>query len=103
MALCGGKPSPGRPNYEDIHKGDKPETFWLLKLDSPICVAQDLNPRQKDLREVELILNNDQVARVNLLLGKRVVATGTLFGAHTGHHHTPVYLVATYLDLPHWK
>jgi Domain of unknown function (DUF4431) len=80
----------------------------LLKLDSPICVAQDksdpdLNPGQKDVREVELVLNNQQAVRANLLLGKRVVATGTLFGAHTGHHDTPVLLTVTYLDLPHWK
>jgi hypothetical protein len=102
------KTFPGPPNYEDVHKGDKVETFWLLKLNSPICVAQDksdpdLNPGQKDVREVELVLNNEQAGRANLLLSKRVVATGTLFGAHTGHHHTPVLLKVTYLDLPHWK
>ncbi|MGE5055941.1 MAG: DUF4431 domain-containing protein [Acidobacteriota bacterium] len=28
---------------------------------------------------------------------------GTLFAAHTGHHHTPVVLTITYLDLPRWK
>jgi len=99
---------PGPPNYEDVHKGDKPELFWLLKLDSPICVAQDkgepdLNPRQKDVREVELVLTKEQVGRANALLGKRVVAIGTLFGAHTGHHHTPVLLTATHLGLPHRK
>jgi hypothetical protein len=26
----------GPPNYRDIHKGDEPETVWLLKLESPI-------------------------------------------------------------------
>lgn len=98
----------GPPNYEDIHKGDKVETFWLLKLDSPICVAQDradpdLNPGQKNVREVQLVLNKDESERLNALLGKRIVATGTLFGAITGHHHTPVLLTVTYLDVSHWK
>ena len=98
----------GPPNYEDIRKGDKPETLWLLKLDSPICVSQDksdpdLNPKQNDVREVELVLNNDVTGRLNLRLSQRVVATGTLFGAHTGHHHTPVLLTVTYLDVPHSK
>ena len=102
------KTFPGPPNYKDVHKGDTPETFWLLKLDSPICVAQDksepdLNPEQKDVREVELVLSNDQARRVNHRLNDRVVATGTLFGAHTGHHHTPVVLTVTYLDVPHWR
>src|SRR5947209_6316965 len=35
------KTFPGPPNYEDVHKGDKNETLWLLKPDSPTCVAQD--------------------------------------------------------------
>jgi hypothetical protein len=45
----------GPPNYSDISKGDKPETSWLLTLDSPICMAQDtsepeLNPGREDIR-----------------------------------------------------
>jgi Domain of unknown function (DUF4431) len=98
----------GPPNYEDIHKGDKPETIWLLKLQSPICVDQDkvqpdLNPSQKNVRKVQLVLDNEHYERAKALLGRRVVATGTLFGAHTGHHHTTVLLTVNYLDLPHWK
>ncbi len=34
-------------------------------------------------------------------VGKKVLATGTLFGEHAGHHHTPVLLtVHTLDDLP---
>lgn len=102
------KTAPGPPNYKDVRKGDEPETFWLLKLDSPICVDEDkaqpdLNPSQKDLRQVQLVLDKAHEERANALKGKRVVASGTLFVAHTGHHHTPVLLSVTYLDLPHWK
>jgi hypothetical protein len=98
----------GAPNYEDIHKGDTAEALWLVKLDSAICVAADkaepdLNPSQKNVREVQLVLNDEQIERASGFLGKRVVATGTLFGAHTAHHRTPVLLTVTYLDLPHWK
>jgi len=98
----------GPPNYRDIHKGDEPETVWLLKLESPICVDEDklqpdLNPSQRNVRKVQLVLNKEHSERANVLLGKRVVASGTLFGAHTGHHHTSVLLTVTYLDLPHWK
>jgi|SRR5215472_5083072 len=96
------------PNYQDVHKGDAPETVWLLKLDSPICVDQDpaqpdLNPAQKKFRSVQLVLGNDGEERATLLSGKRVQTAGTLFAAHTGHHHTPVVLTVTYLDLPRWK
>jgi len=93
----------GPPNYHDIHK-----TIWLLKLESPICVDEDkaqpdLNPSRKNVRNVQLVLNKEHDERANALRGKRVVATGTLFGAHTGHHNTSVLLTVTYLDLPHWK
>jgi hypothetical protein len=98
----------GPPNYRDIHKGDEPEAIWLLKLESPICVDEDkaqpdLNPSQRNVRKVQLVLNKEYGERANVLLGKRVVASGTLFGAHTGHHYTSVLLTVTYLDLPRWK
>ena len=98
----------GPPNYQDIHKGDAPETIWLLKLDSPICVDQDssqpdLNTSQKNVRSVQLVLNNESHERAKSLSGQRVQVAGTLFAAITGHHHTPVLLTVTYLDLPRWK
>ena len=51
-------------NAHDIHKGDEPETFWVLKLDFPICVDQDtadpdLNPAQEKIRGVQLSLNKE--------------------------------------------
>src|SRR5262245_14381421 len=49
------KTFPGPPNYEDISRGDRPETYWLLVLSRPACVdadkAQpDLNPAHDDIR-----------------------------------------------------
>ncbi len=51
-------------NAHDIHKGGEPETFWVLKLDFPICVDQDtagpdLNPAQEKIRGVQLLLNKE--------------------------------------------
>ena len=51
----------------------------------------------------ELVLDREHAERALGLRGKRIVATGTLLGAHTGHHHTAVLLTVTYLDLPRWK
>jgi uncharacterized protein DUF4431 len=98
----------GPPNHRDVYKGDEPETVCLLKLESPICTDEDklqpeLNPSQRNVRKVQLVLNKEHSERANVLLGKRVVASGSLFGAHTAHHHTSVLLTVTYLDLPHWK
>jgi len=102
------KTFPGPPNYSDIHKGDRAETYFLLNLDSPICLdmdksAPDLRPSQKNVRTVQLILEEGTYERFKPLLGKEVVARGSLFAAHTGHHHTPVLLTVSNLEQAHWK
>lgn len=103
------KTVPGPPNYESLKKGDRPETYWFVNLDSPICVNEDksepdLNPARKDIRRVQLALDPQAYEQHKNLLGKKVVASGTLFAAITGHHHhTPVLLTVTYLDLPRWQ
>ena len=102
------KTFPGPPNYSDIHKGDRAETYFLLNLDSPICLdvdksAPDLRPNQKNVRTVQLILEEGTYERFKPLLGKEVVARGSLLAAHTGHHHTPVLLTVTDLEQARWK
>ena len=99
---------PGPPNYENIRKGDAAETSWFLKLESSICVNEDksepeLNPSQKNIRRVQLVLEAEAYDKYKALLGQRVVATGTLFGSHTGHHRTPVLLTVNSLERPQWK
>jgi len=93
---------PGPPNYESIRKGDKAETYWLLDLSTPICVDQDqkdpdLNAAQKDVRRVQLVIKPEFYKTNAALVGKQVLATGTLFAGITGHHHTPVLLTVTTL------
>ena len=102
------KTFPGPPNYSDIHKGDRAETYFLLNLDSPICLDMDksdpdLRPSQKNVRTVQLVLEEGTYERFKPLLGKKVVASGSLFAAHTGHHHTPVLLTVANLEQAHWK
>jgi hypothetical protein len=79
-----------------------PETEWLLDLSRAVCVDEDkaepdLNPAQKDVRRVQLVLDGTAYKTHKDLVGKQVVATGTLFGRHTGHHHTPVLLTVSTL------
>jgi hypothetical protein len=93
---------PGPPNYEDVHRGDKPETIWLLVLSRPVCVKQDkkqsdLNPARTGVARIQMVLDQQRSRQYADLIGKRVVATGTLFGEHTGHHHTKVLLTVTTL------
>jgi hypothetical protein len=96
------------PNYSDVRKRDTAETTWFLDLDSPVCMTQDasdpeLNPSQKNVHMVQLALDQAAYERYKALLGRRVVATGSCFGAHTAHHHTPVLLTASNLEQAHSK
>jgi hypothetical protein len=94
---------PGPPDYESIRGEDRPEVYWLVVLSHPVCVDQDktdpdLNPAQKDVRRIQLVFHDAAIYKTQkALVGKSVVAKGTLFGAHTGHHHTPVLLTVSNL------
>ena len=100
------KTFPGPPNYENVKKGDKPETGWFLDLPENVSVnesktAPDLNPKQSAIHEIQLVLQPEQYQQHKGMVGRTVLATGTLFGEHTGHHHTPVLLtVRTLADPP---
>ena len=82
---------------------DKPEIYRELQPLRPICVHEDtkqpdLNHAQRNISAIQLVFQ-DQKAYTTYknLLGKRVVASGTLFAAITVHHHTPVLLAVNSL------
>lgn len=87
---------PGPPNYESVEAGDRPETYWILTLDRPVCVegtaGDDTNVPEKGVRRVQLVLTEGQYSACGSLIGKKVTVSGTLFHAITGHHHTSVLM-----------
>lgn len=86
---------PGPPNYESIRKGDKPETYWILHLHSPICTTASAdNEAASNVTDLQLILPPDAYARFRRFVGLKaeVTVTGKLSHATTGHHHTPVLM-----------
>jgi hypothetical protein len=93
---------PGPPDYKDLRRGDAPEVLWLLNLAMPICVDQDkeqpdLNASHKKIRTIQLVLPVEFYSKYKDLLGKQIIVTGKLFGAHTIHHRTPVLLTVSSL------
>src|SRR5438270_3022829 len=90
------KTFPGPPNYENIRKGDEPETYWILHLVKPICTTANTdNDAEKNVNDLQLILTVKQYALYRKLVGKRARITGKLSHAITGHHHTPVMMEVT--------
>ena len=85
----------GPPNYENVAKGDEAEQVWVLRLNRPVCVAASAQwEAEANVSEIQLVFGegSSQYNRYESLLGKKVVAKGRLFQAHTGHHHTKVLL-----------
>jgi Domain of unknown function (DUF4431) len=83
----------GPPNYGETPKQDAVETQAFLELRSPICVYagnDTMDVAERDQRVVTLVPMKGQ--SFDLLIGKTIEVAGTLFHAHTGHHHTPVLI-----------
>jgi hypothetical protein len=87
---------PGPPNYESIRRGDRKETAIILTLMARACTTGS-DPRfdipETNIREMQLVVTKDaHWETIHRLMGKRVIVTGTLFHAHTGHHRRKVII-----------
>lgn len=93
---------PGPPNYESVARGDRPEPYFVLRLQQPVCVkgrgqAED-EPFISDVLAIQLGLTEPQYDQFRPLIGKQVRLSGSLVAATTGAHHTPVMLGAVVLE-----
>jgi hypothetical protein len=85
----------GPPNYGENPATDSKESQYILILDTPVDVIGSTDPIDRTEREVKkltLVVFDFKANPVESLLGKRVEVSGTLFHAHTGHHHTRVLI-----------
>lgn len=98
---------PGPPNYADVRKGDAPEPGYILKLDQPICVTGDEFVDASDTFDLIQIFpdGSGKAAQalgkeLRRLVGRRVSVEGkSAFGAHTGHHHAPLVMPITRIEI----
>ncbi|MBV9878922.1 MAG: DUF4431 domain-containing protein [Gemmatirosa sp.] len=86
----------GAPNFGEDPAHDEKEVGFYLGLAAPVCAAGGadaaLGEPQHGVRRVQLVLDSAGYARLRPHLGQTVVLRGTLFPAHTGHHHAPILL-----------
>lgn len=90
---------PEQPNYESIEKGDAAATYFFVSPLQPICVAEGRNseglePPEPTVEEIQLVFlaAKRSYRQLRRYLGKDVVCLGSIYHAHTGHHHSPVLL-----------
>jgi hypothetical protein len=90
---------PGPPNYESVKNGDADESGPYIILDNPIDVTlirkfqneDDIDMPEKNVKLLQLVVqNNNDWAKIKD--GNYVHIAGTLFHAHTGHHHARILL-----------
>ena len=85
----------GVPGYGEDPKHDEQESGFYLDLTAPFCTVQGADATevaQTNVRRIQLVLDRRSYDALRPFLGKQVRLRGTLFGATTGHHHTPVLL-----------
>ena len=91
----------GPPGYGETPSKDERTTILVLKLSNPISVQPTANAEAngsasldpvKDVRELQLYIPKPQVGDARKLLGKVVVAVGTLNEAAAPSQYTKVWL-----------
>lgn len=85
----------GPPNFGEEPETDEEQWHFYVVPDSPLCTrpgADAYEEPQRDVRLVQMVLDSAGYARSRPYLNRRVRATGTLSGQHTGHHHAPILL-----------
>lgn len=92
------KTFPGPPNFESVAKGDKKDVSYVLKPAHALCVdalskdPDEIDVAVKDVRLVQLVTSQNSSRLLKPLFGTTVTVSGSLIGAVSGWHHTPVLL-----------
>lgn len=86
----------GPPNYESVAQGDTLERIWVLTLNNSIRVVapprDELMQTQDDVKEIQLVCYTGCREQFSFSVGQTAILSGTLFSAHTGHHHKLVLM-----------
>lgn len=91
----------GPPNYEGIAQGDAEERAFILELPKRLCATDGefISPTMTFDR-VHLSAPDDAILGVlQVSVGRAVTVRGEAFGAHTGHHHAPLVLMANQMTV----
>ena len=86
----------GPPNYKSVKAGDQLERAWILILNHSVRVVappeDELYYTQENVEEIQLVCLEECEKKFAFSAGGRATLVGTLFSAHTGHHHKSVLM-----------
>jgi hypothetical protein len=80
----------------------RPESSYILTLPAPTCLkGRDEGDNVSSARTVQLYSSDNAIEKsIRRLVGKRVMVSGRAFGAATVHHHAPIVMDISKIDLP---
>lgn len=95
----------GPSNYGENPETDEKVQVLILVLKNPADVRadpdSDLNTDSfEGVKEVQLVIFPKRKIAYKHLIGKNILARGTLYQRHTGHHYTDVVLTVISVHLP---
>ncbi|GAB2844447.1 hypothetical protein GCM10027277_10320 [Pseudoduganella ginsengisoli] len=94
----------GPPGYGETPKTDRRETQGLLKLDAPVCIGvSDADGVVTETQQSMVTMVPPAKVSLKHYRGKKVTASGSLFQAVTGHHHTDVLIDVEHIDVAKQK
>lgn len=87
----------GPPGYGENPDTDTKETAYILELNKDISVlaqAKDaINTSQSGIKEIQIVPADEKKhEELQAYVDKTIRVQGTLFSAHTGHHHSDILL-----------
>jgi Domain of unknown function (DUF4431) len=98
------KDFPGPPNFESSARGDERMRYWILRLDSPVCVdrsTNEVNVAEDHVREIQLAFEDDafyKKYRRVVARGQRFRVAGSLFHQFSGHHVRKILIIVKSLE-----
>jgi hypothetical protein len=84
--------------FEDA--AGRPKQAYILTLPAPTCLSgSEAMDNVANVRTIHVYsFDEATLAGIKRLVGKNVQVRGTLFGAHTAHHHAPIVMDVSEID-----
>ena len=86
---------PGPPEYTSVEMGDRPEEATIFALKDPIDVESkeedEFNEPEKGVRELQVVFLDAEPSAHQMK--QEITLRGTLYHAHTAHHHRRVLMM----------
>jgi len=81
--------------------GEKPGTYWILHLKKAVCIEKgdnDFLDENLTVSKIQLVLEESGYKKYRNVVDEPALTIGTLFAAHTAHHHTEILLSVNRLE-----